>query len=94
MMLPRPLSKPRPKYGYFPKASKLILIVEDRESFPKARSVLNDTGTQATIEGDRHLGAVVGTEQKIFNMILLKERSLLRLKILKNSLSLQKKSPR
>ena len=51
-----------PKYGYFPKASKSILIVKGMENLPKARSVFKDTGVQVTIEGDRHLGAVLGSE--------------------------------
>ena len=52
----------RLKYGYFPKASKSILIVKGMENLPKARSVFKDTGVQVTIEGDRHLGAVLGSE--------------------------------
>ena len=51
-----------PKYGYFPKASKSILIVKGMENLPKARSVFKETGVQVTIEGDRHLGAVIGSE--------------------------------
>ena len=51
-----------PKYGYFPKASKSILIVKGMENLPKARSVFKDTGVQVTIEGDRHLGSVLGSE--------------------------------
>ena len=51
-----------PKYGYFPKASKSILIVKGMENLPKARSVFKETGVQVIIEGDRHLGAVIGSE--------------------------------
>ena len=51
-----------PKFGYFPKASKSILIVKGLEHLPKARSVFKDTGVQITTEGDRHLGAVLGSE--------------------------------
>ena len=32
------------------------------ENLLKARSVFKDTGVQVTIEGDRHLGAVLGSE--------------------------------
>ena len=50
-----------PKYGYYPKASKSILIVKGLENLPKAKSVFKDTGVQITTEGDRHLGAVLGS---------------------------------
>ena len=52
-----------PKYGYFPKASKSILIVKGMENLPKAKSVFKDSGIQITTEGDRHLGAVLGSEK-------------------------------
>ena len=45
-----------------PKASKSILIVKGLEHLPKARSVFKDTGVLITTEGDRHLGAVLGSE--------------------------------
>ena len=51
-----------PKHGYFPKASKSVLIVKGLENLPKAKSVFKETGVQVTIEGDRHLGAVIGSE--------------------------------
>ena len=52
-----------PKYGYFPKASKSILKVKGMENLPKAKSVFKDSGIQITTEGDRHLGAVLGSEK-------------------------------
>ena len=61
-----------PKYGYFPKASKSILIVKGMENLPKARSVFKDTGVQVTIEGDRHLGAVLGSES--FKHVFVKRK--------------------
>ena len=51
-----------PKYGYFPLATKTILIVkEDQEE--KAREVFGQTGISITTEGERHLGAVIGSEE-------------------------------
>ena len=32
------------------------------ENLPKAKSLFKDTGVQVTLEGDRHLGAVLGSE--------------------------------
>ena len=56
------VSQMGPKYGYFPKASKSILIVKGLENLPKAKSVFKDTGVMVKIDGDRHLGAVLGSE--------------------------------
>ena len=56
------VNKEGPKYGYYPKASKSILIVKGLENLPKAKAVFKDTGVQITVEGDRHLGAVLGSE--------------------------------
>ena len=38
-----------------------MLIVKGMENLPKARSLFKDTAVQVTIEGDRHLGAVLGS---------------------------------
>ena len=56
------VNKEGPKYGYYPKASKSILIVKGLENLPKAKAVFKGTGVQITVEGDRHLGAVLGSE--------------------------------
>ena len=51
-----------PKYGYFPLASKTILIV--KESYKeKALEVFDGTGVTITTEGERHMGAVIGSDQ-------------------------------
>ncbi len=51
-----------PKFGYFPNASKTVLIVKGIENLAKAKSVFKDTEIHVTVEGDRHLGAVLGSE--------------------------------
>ncbi len=43
-------------------ASKTILIVKGQENLVKAKSVFKDTKVHVTLEGDRHLGAVLGSE--------------------------------
>ena len=47
-----------PKYGYFPKASKSYLIVKE-DKLGEAMNVFNDSNVNITIEGKRHLGAVI-----------------------------------
>lgn len=51
-----------PKYGYFPKASKTILIIKDKTLQHKAESLFSGTGIEITTSGKRHLGAVIGNE--------------------------------
>ena len=51
-----------PGYGYFPKPSKSILVVKE-EHYETAKEVFKDSGLEITSEGQRHLGAVVGTEE-------------------------------
>ena len=51
-----------PKYGYCPNPTKTVLIVKDLVNFPAARSLFRDTGVQVRKDGDRHLGAVIGSE--------------------------------
>ena len=48
------------KYGCFPKVSKSYLIVKEGE-LGEARNVLNNSNVNITIEGKRHLGAVIGS---------------------------------
>ena len=50
-----------PKFGYFPEGSKSWLIVKEKE-VQKAQSVFKDTNIKITTEGQRHLGAVIGSE--------------------------------
>ena len=49
-----------PKFGYYPEASKSWLIVKET-SKQQATSVFKDTKIQITTEGQRHLGAVIGS---------------------------------
>ena len=55
------LNKEGPKYGYFPKPSKTILIVKDPGQLQYANEVFAGTGVTIGTEGERHLGAVVGS---------------------------------
>ena len=50
-----------PKFGYFPKASKSILIVKEESLLPKAIELFGNTNVEITWQGQRHLGAVIGT---------------------------------
>ena len=52
-----------PKLGYFPNNSKTVLILKDKSSLPKAQEIFGTTGVKITINGERHLGAVVGTQE-------------------------------
>ena len=49
-----------PEYGYFPNASKTWLIVKE-ESLSHAQDVFCGSGVQITNEGNRHLGAAIGS---------------------------------
>ena len=50
-----------PKYGYYPLASKTILIVKEAQK-DKAIEIFEGTGVTITTEGERHMGAVIGSE--------------------------------
>ena len=50
-----------PKYGYFPKPSKTIMIVKTPEMLDHANAVFEDSGITIVLEGERHLGAVIGS---------------------------------
>ena len=51
-----------PKYGYYPKASKTVLILKDESLRTKAKKLFEDSGMMITCEGERHLGAVIGSD--------------------------------
>ena len=51
-----------PKYGYFAKASKSYLIVKE-DKLGEARNIFNDSTVNITIEGKKHLGAVIGSNE-------------------------------
>ena len=51
-----------PPYGFHPKASKCVLIIKDAAMREQADVVFAGTGVRITTEGDRHIGAVLGSE--------------------------------
>ena len=52
-----------PKYGYYPKPSKTILIVKDPSNLQRAHEIFDQTGVKVTTSGERHLGAVIGSPE-------------------------------
>ena len=50
------------KYGYYPKACKTHLVLKDPSLMNRAKSLFANTGIKITIQGQRHLGAVIGTD--------------------------------
>ena len=51
-----------PQYGYKPLARKTILIVKP-EHRQKAEEVFHQSGVKITTEGERHMGAVIGSQE-------------------------------
>ena len=51
-----------PVIGYTPNASKSVLIVKP-EFYARATEIFRDSGVIITKDGQRHLGAVIGTEE-------------------------------
>ena len=56
------LSQIGPGFGYFPNPRKTILIVKEG-SLSKAKELFGNSGMIITTEGQRHLGAVIGSEE-------------------------------
>ena len=52
-----------PKYGYFSKASKSVLIQKDKTLLQEARLLFAGSKITITCEGERHLGALIGQEK-------------------------------
>ena len=52
-----------PKYGYVPKPSKTIMIVKNSELKERAQAIFGDTEITIELEGERHLGAVIGSPE-------------------------------
>ena len=50
-----------PKYGYYPKPSKTILIVKNERLRALAEEIFHDTGINIETDGERHLGAAIGS---------------------------------
>ena len=65
------LCKLGPKFGNFPEGSKSWLIVKEKV-VQKAQSVFKDINIKITTEGQRHLGAVIGSE--IFKQKYVQEK--------------------
>ena len=57
------LNQTGPKFGYYPKPSKTILIVKKEEHLAEAEKYFGGTGIKVTLTGERHLGAVIGTQE-------------------------------
>lgn len=57
------LNRMGPKYGYFPKPSKTILIVKNPALLDHAKEMFAGSGINIDVEGERHLGAVIGSEE-------------------------------
>ena len=51
-----------PEYGYFPLPRKTVLIVKPEEK-EKAINAFLGTGVQITTDGERHMGAVIGSPE-------------------------------
>ena len=52
-----------PKLGYFPKPSKTILIVKSKELLPAAKALFGHSGMKIICDGERHLGAAIGSKE-------------------------------
>ena len=52
-----------PKYGYYPKPSKTHIIVKNEADMEKVREIFGDEGIKITSEGQRHIGAALGSEK-------------------------------
>ena len=52
-----------PKYGYFPNPAKTVLILKGKECQPKANILFGPHGIKITTDGERHLGAAIGSKQ-------------------------------
>ncbi len=52
-----------PKYGYHPNPGKTVLIVKELSDLPFAKMMFSPLKVKVTHSGERHLGAVVGTEE-------------------------------
>ena len=57
------LNRAGPKFGYYPKPSKTVLILKDETSLDRAKEIFLNTGIKISTEGERHLGAVIGSTE-------------------------------
>ena len=44
-----------PKYGYFPKASKTVIIVKRPEDLEEVNRIFHGEGIKITVAGERHI---------------------------------------
>ena len=57
------LKQTGPKYGYYPKPSKTHIIVKNPADSEKVKEMFGNEGIQVTAEGQRHIGAVIGSDR-------------------------------
>ena len=57
------LNEKGPKFGYYPNSCKTVLIVKTPDDFQLATEPFNGTGVKITLNGERHLGAVIGSQE-------------------------------
>ena len=65
------LCKSGPNYGYFPLPKKTVLIVKP-EYHERASKIFENTNIKISIEGERHMGAVIGS--KTFKEIYVSQK--------------------
>jgi hypothetical protein len=51
-----------PKYGYYPKPTKTHIIVKDTAKIVEVQEIFSGEGIKITVDGQRHIGAALGTE--------------------------------
>jgi hypothetical protein len=56
------LKETGPKYGYYPKPSKTHIIAKTHEIKERVEQIFGSEGIQITVDGQRHIGAVLGSE--------------------------------
>ncbi len=61
-----------PQHGYYPNASKTILIVKNTNDLAEAEKLFRPLGVKVTCTGERHLGAIVGSTE--FKHSYIKEK--------------------
>ena len=67
-----------PKYGYYPKPSKTILILTDPDLLDTANEIFAGTEIVMSTSGERHLGAVIGSNQFRAEYVMAKIRNWVR----------------
>ena len=61
-----------PKYGYFPKPSKTVLLLKNPNDLERAQAIFEGTGVQFTTDGHRYLGAAIGSPD--FKSLYVKDK--------------------